>query len=335
MSGTTAQAETRATNVRTRSVDLRKTKGIAWHAVDATRNVLLPAVGLAWIIRDLYAGSFGWFEVVLLYGLLSLTSIGVTVGLHRYFTHRSFSAVPWLKNALAVLGSMTWQRPLLTWVCRHRLHHAASDQVGDYHSPHVMFDGRTLQTGWRKFLHGHYLWVHVAEPNPETVTRVTADLAADPFLVWCDRNYDLLSLISILVPTLLGFAWYGTVHGAIQGLMWGGLGRISLVSNVTWSINSACHLWGKATYRTRDESRNIPLLGWLVYGEGYHNNHHAFPYSPRFGFDPGQVDFGWYLISSFARLGWVHDLKPIPTLAERARRKLQPEGQSQSKEPGP
>lgn len=314
-------SDSQVTAARARSLDLRDTRSVAWHVVDAGRNFLLPALGLMWAVHDVYSWTFGWFEVALFYGFVTLTALGVTVGMHRCFTHKSFAATPLLKHALAVLGSAAWQRPLFTWVCRHRIHHMRADDVGDYHSPHVMFDGRPIRPAWKKFAHSHYGWVHIADPHPATVRHVTEDLAADPFLAWCDRNYDLLSLVSILVPSLLGYAWYQTPHGALQGLMWGGLARISAVSNVTWSINSACHLWGTAAYRTKDESRNLPLLGWLVYGEGYHNNHHAFPYSPKFGFDPGQVDAGWSFIAACEKLGLAYDLKPIPTEADRARRR--------------
>jgi stearoyl-CoA desaturase (Delta-9 desaturase) len=140
--------------------------------------------------------------------------------------------------------------------------------------------------------------------------------------VWIDRNYDLICIFSIVLPGLIGLAWYQTSVGFVDGMMWGGLGRIAVVINLTWAINAACHMTGEMTYRVSDKSHNIPLLGWLVFGEGYHNNHHAFPFSPRMGIDKGQVDLGWQFIVILSKLGLIFDLKTVPDEQTRQKRRI-------------
>jgi stearoyl-CoA desaturase (delta-9 desaturase) len=318
--GSVAAADIEA--ARARSAELRRIKSIGWHLWDATRNILLPTSGLVWVAYSLCSGRVHVFELALFAISVTAVGLGTSVGLHRYFTHRSFSARPALKRLLAVMGSMAWQRALLLWVARHRLHHYYADATGDYHSPHVLFDGTRISRPWLKALHSHYAWVHVAEPNDATVARLTEDLKDDPFVAWCDRHYDLFCVLTVVIPGLLGAAWYGSIAGAVSAAMWGGLAPVAVVLHMTWFVNSASHLRGAATYETGDESRNIPLLGWIAFGEGYHNNHHAFPYSPRIGFDRGQVDTGWYFIWLCRWLGLAHDLKPVPSLWQRNHRHM-------------
>jgi fatty-acid desaturase len=92
------------------------------------------------------------------------------------------------------------------------------------------------------------------------------------------------------------------VLGALLGLLWGGLARIFLVHHVTWSVNSVCHLWGRKPYPSHDESRNNFLFGILALGEGWHNNHHAFPTSARHGLRWWQVDMTYWVIRL---MSWV------------------------------
>ena len=88
----------------------------------------------------------------------------------------------------------------------------------------------------------------------------------------------------------------GTWAGALLGLVWGGLVRVFLVHHVTWSVNSACHLWGCRPYRSDDQSRNNVVFGVLALGEGWHNTHHAFPTSARHGLRWWQLDVSYYVI---------------------------------------
>ena len=95
----------------------------------------------------------------------------------------------------------------------------------------------------------------------------------------------------------------GRWAGRLLGLLWGGLVRVFLVHHVTWSVNSVCHLWGSRPYRSGDESRNNVVFGVLALGEGWHNNHHAFPTSARHGLRWWQIDVSYYVIRALALVG--------------------------------
>jgi stearoyl-CoA desaturase (delta-9 desaturase) len=80
-------------------------------------------------------------------------------------------------------------------------------------------------------------------------------------------------------------------------------------------------MFGRKDYRARDESRNNWLVALLVFGEGWHNNHHAFPASARHGLRPRQVDVSWLVIRALERLRLVWNVK-VPDAAQRERRRV-------------
>jgi stearoyl-CoA desaturase (delta-9 desaturase) len=203
---------------------------------------------------------------------------------------------------------MTFQGPLLEWVGRHRIHHQYSDQMGDPHSPHAPhrtgFWGR-----FRAFWHAHIGWALPADP-PE-LGRYAPDLRKSRILHLVSKLFLLWALLGLVIPAAIGFA-FGGWAGALTGFLWGGLVRVFLGHHVTWCVNSVCHLWGSRPYRSNDESRNNPVVGVLAMGEGWHNNHHAFPTSARQGLRWWQLDFGYYLICVLAWLGLAWNVR-VPT----------------------
>ncbi len=292
-----------------------------WHTRDLSRNLLLPFAGFIGIITYVQAGYYSTFDILLFSLFFLATGIGITVGFHRLFSHRAFKAKQWLRITLAVLGSFAWQRPLFTWVVRHRLHHAHTDQKGDFHSPYVRFDGEKITGKLNQFLHAHYTWLHWYDPIVIPGSPLIKDIELDAALRWIDTHYNFLTLLSLLLPGLLSTLFYGTIDGFIRGVIWGGLGRIFFLLHVIWLISSFTHMFGGKPYGTRDESKNSHILGWIALGEGYHNNHHAFPSSPCFGFDKKQFDVGWLFIQCMEKLGQVYDLKAMPNARRRQFRK--------------
>lgn len=314
---------------RAKSFALRE-KSALWHAADFTRNFALPAIGAAYVIWDVARGGASAFDWALFVSLLFLTSLGMSVGLHRLFSHNAFVPAPWLNYTLAVLGSMTWQRPLFQWVVRHKFHHMMADRPGDYHSPHFTNEGQALRHPLLKFLHAHYAWLHLSDVDVDAYPQLTRKLRADPGLVLINKWYDAIALGSILLPALSGAAFYGTWAGFVDGLMWGGLARIFVLLHLTWMVNSLGHLIGERGYETHDKSTNVPILGYLLVGEGYHNNHHAFPASPTLAVDPGQFDLGWTMIKLMHKFGWVKSFKSPPTAEQRAMKRAELAGQAPS-----
>jgi stearoyl-CoA desaturase (delta-9 desaturase) len=256
-------------------------------------------------------------ELGILLAMYLLGMIGISVGLHRHYSHGAFQTSRPLRLLLLVLGAMAAQGPVFYWAANHRRHHAYSDQPGDPHSPHLD-QGDVLLGRLRGLWHAHMGWVfdHKIADAP----RFIPDLLRDPALARADRLYFAWVLLGLALPALAGLILIGGRDGALLGLLWGGLVRIFLGQQAVAFINSVCHVFGSRPFPGTSQSRNNVLVALVTLGEGWHNNHHAFPYAAVFGLEWWQVDpLGW-LIHGLARLGLVWDVKaPTPGLIRAAR----------------
>lgn len=262
-------------------------------------GVVVPFLGLIVAIILLYGSAVTWVDLVLLATFYTLTGLGVTMGFHRLFTHRSFQTVRPIELFLAILGSMSAQGPLLQWTAFHRKHHQFSDRHDDPHSPHTAGSG--LKGFFLGVWHSHVGWLF--EANPPDLDRYVPDLRSDRVLRWISDMFPLWVLLGLVIPAILGGLLTMSWYGALFGFIWGGLARICLVHHLTWCINSVCHIWGQRPYASRDLSRNNVVFGVLAFGEGWHNNHHAFPTSARHGLAWWQFDLTYVLIWCCEKLG--------------------------------
>jgi stearoyl-CoA desaturase (delta-9 desaturase) len=265
---------------------------------------LIAAIGLAW------GRGVGWVDLLLLLGFYCFTILGVTIGFHRMFTHRALSSGPVARFVLAVAGSMSGQGSVLEWCAIHREHHKHSDREGDPHSPHLHDGGFVGML--QGMMHAHFGWLFSHNDEPDN--SVVADLLADPVLRLVDRLFWLWMPLGWLLPAVIAGLIFHTWTAALGGLIWGGLVRQFLLHHVTWSINSVCHIWGRRTFATPDHSRNNAVFGVLAFGEGWHNNHHAFPTSARHGLRWWQLDITYWLICGMKAVGIVWDVR-VPTAA--------------------
>ncbi len=280
-------------------------------------TVVLPFVGLIVGIVFLWEHGFSWVQLILLLVMYHLTGLGVTIGYHRLFTHRSFETTWPIRLALGILGSMAVQGPLLKWVAVHRRHHQHSDEPGDPHSPHL--HGQGFLAMLRGLVHAHTGWLFSADFAG--MERYVRDLSSDRMLRAVSRLFPLWVLIGLLIPAALGGLLSMTWYGVLAGFIWGGLVRVFLVHHMTWSINSVCHLWGGRPFRSQDESRNNAVFGVIGFGEGWHNNHHAFPTSARHGLRWWQVDLTYMIIRTLKamKLAWKVRLPSVDAIALRLR----------------
>ncbi len=248
----------------------------------------------------------------------SFTGLGITVGYHRLFTHRSFKTTRSVRALLAVLGSMAVEGPVLEWVATHRKHHRFSDHPGDPHSPHI-----DQAPGWRGSLrglwHAHVGWM-LRGRDMANPARYAKDLLADHDLRLISRTFPLWVLVGLAIPFGLGVALTGSVVGGFTGLLWGGAVRIFLLHHATFSINSLCHSFGRRPFATPDQSRNLAWLAPLAFGEAWHNNHHAFPTSARHGLRRWELDPGAWLIAALERVHLAWDVIRISSPRQQARR---------------
>jgi stearoyl-CoA desaturase (delta-9 desaturase) len=271
-------------------------------------TVLLPFLGLVAAMILLWHVAFSWVYLALLGGMYMLTAMGVTIGFHRLFTHRSFQTSKPVAAAFAVIGSMAVQGPLLIWVAVHRRHHQCSDDHGDPHSPHL--HGDTVWGTLRGIFHSHMGWMF--SKHPDDLERYVGDLRRDRVMRVISRLFPLWVTLGLLLPAAVGGLVTWSWTGVLLGFIWGGLVRVFVGHHLTWSINSVCHIWGSRPFRSNDESRNNALLGILAFGEGWHNNHHAFPTSARHGLRWWQIDLSYILIKIMAWLRLARAVR-VPT----------------------
>ncbi len=272
-------------------------------------GVAFPAIGLVAAVVLLWDSLVGLEALLIAAGMYFLTGgIGISVGFHRLFSHRSFEAGRPVRFTLAVLGTMAMMGPIIRWVTNHRKHHVYTDEDGDPHSPHLT-GRRGLRGAVLGLWHAHVGWIFNGDRAPRE--RYAPDLLADPVIVFVDRTAAVWVLAGLALPFAAGYALAGTLEAALIALLWGGPVRIFVVHHLTFAINSLCHFAGRRPFSTDDESRNLGWLAPLSFGEAWHNNHHAFPTSPFHGLRKRELDFGRLFITGLERLGLAWNLRRV------------------------
>ena len=278
--------------------------------------VIVPFLALAAIVPAVWGWGLSWTDVSLFVGFYFLTLLGVTVGYHRHFTHGSFKANKPLRVALAAVGGMAIQGPVVQWVADHRRHHAFADREGDPHSPWRYGAGaKNLAKG---MFHAHLGWLF--DRRQTNADRYAPDLVKDTAVRRTSRLFILWAFLTFALPTVIGGLVTMSWAGAWSAFFWAGLVRVALLHHVTWSINSVCHVVGNRPFTSRDRATNFWPLAILSGGESWHNLHHADPTCARHGVLRGQIDISARVIWAFEKLGWARDVKwpdPVRLAAKR------------------
>ena len=242
---------------------------------------------------------FSWQGLVLMLSLYVATGLGITVGFHRLLAHRSFRTNRAVSRIFATLGALALQGGPLRWVADHRLHHLHSDSDGD---PHNISRG---------LFFAHIGWVFRTHPAPVDRARIelhSRDVAADPYMVWLEKYaHGLGLLVGVLLLVLGGWSLF----------LWGFCARLVLLYHSTWLVNSAAHRWGHRPFSS--PGTNNWLVALLAFGEGWHNNHHAWPSSAQQGLRPWEFDVSWALIRLLRTLGLAWDVTRVNLDAEHER----------------
>jgi len=279
--------------------------------------IIVPLVAVVAAISAERGRWISWRDVVLAAVFYAISGHGVTVGFHRYFTHRGFRTSRPVRIALAVAGNMAIEGPVIRWVADHRRHHAFSDAEGDPHSPWRYGPGTWSML--RGLYHAHVGWLFDVEQTDQR--RFAPDLLDDTDIVRVSHSFGACAFVSLAAPALIGGLWGGSFEAAVEAFFWASLVRVAVLHHVTWSVNSICHVLGSRPYRSRDRSTNVWPLAFLSMGESWHNLHHAEPTSARHGVRPWQIDTSFYLVKLMETLHLVWDVRwpdPARLAAKRA-----------------
>ena len=258
---------------------------------------MLVAIVLLW------DAAVGWTSLGVLAAMYVISVMGVTLGFHRLLTHRSFATYKPVQYALAILGSMAVQGPVMNWVADHRKHHAHTDQEGDPHTPHG--HGSGVKGAVIGLWYAHMGWLFERSGTSEH-QRYCRDLYEDRGMQFIHKTFALWMVLGIAIPAAIGLAITGTWWGAFEAALWGGAVRVFLGHHVTWSINSVCHFFGTRRFDVEDHSTNVFWLSLLSMGESWHHNHHTFPRSAFHGLKSWEFDPTGLVIRGMRRvkLAW-------------------------------
>ena len=281
--------------------------------------IILPALGSVYAVALLFQGRVSLVDLSLFTVMYVTTGIGVTVGYHRLFTHRSFETSTLLRYTLAILGCMSAQGAPIIWASQHRQHHAFPDEPGDPHSPYLG-SGSGLMGALQGLWHSHY--GHVFRQT-ETInpTRYAPDLEREPFLRAMERYSSIVVTAGLVIPFIAGGLITHSWAGAWTGFLWGGLVRLFVITHVTGAVNSICHYFGTRPFNLADESRNVWWLFLPTLGESWHQNHHAFPTSARHGLRWWEADPSWWFILGMEKMGLAKNVVRIPAERQTSRLK--------------
>ena len=222
-------------------------------------------------------------------------SFGIGMGYHRLLTHRGYRTPKWLEYLLTLFGAMALEGGPVYWVAVHRMHHQNTDKEGDPHSPND--GGFWAHMGW-------ILTGRVIHNNNSSLLPYVPDLRKDKFHLWISKwHWVPITVLGLVLLAVGGWPY----------LMWGIFFRTTLGLHITWLVNSATHMWGSQRFLTGDTSTNSFWVAILTFGEGWHNNHHAHPQSPRHGLAWYEIDTNWYCIWFLRLLGLAWDVR-LPKL---------------------
>ncbi len=244
------------------------------------------------------------FALLVAFIMYLIRGMGITIGYHRYFSHKSFKTSRVFQFILAICGTLASEGGVLWWSSHHRAHHKYSDTQKDLHSPLI-----------HGFFHSHLGWMFSPDCFKRNEIRCH-DLAKYPELKFLNKFYPGIMLFQVVFFYFLGFFFssYGT--DGWQMLVWGFFISTVFTWHCTFMVNSVCHIWGSRRFKdSGDKSRNNLFVALFSFGEGWHNNHHKFGWSARNGLKWWEIDTSYYVLKILAFFRIVKDLR-IPVKSE-------------------
>lgn len=207
------------------------------------------------------------------FGVYFLTGcLGISVTLHRYYSHKSFKFKnDWLRKFFVLCSVWGLVGDPISWVNNHRQHHRLTDRDGDPHSPSVL---GFYKVQWFSMFYSY------------TNLRFVPDMIRDRYLVFIHRYYYHFHWTILVLFCLIDIKLMTMIYLVPAAILW----------NMGSFINTLSHSFGYRNHNTKDASTNLLPLGYLVWGEGWHNNHHNMPSSKKFGEKWWEFDMGYHVI---------------------------------------
>jgi len=241
----------------------------------------------------IYKNGIVWQEPVLFIIGWVFSGMGITIGYHRYFSHKTFKTSPFIEWILMICGTMGLQNKIVNWCSDHRRHHKKLDTMDD---PYSIKEG---------FFHAHIGWV--IKKGNENISGVS-DLTKKSCVKFQSKFYWTLAIIlCFVIPCIIGFIF----NRPLGGLLWGGVVRVVLVHHFTFFINSFCHYIGKRNYDLNTTARDSWVMAFLTFGEGYHNYHHKFQWDYRNGIKWYNFDPSKWIIKILSYFKVTYNLKQV------------------------
>jgi stearoyl-CoA desaturase (delta-9 desaturase) len=264
-------------------------------------SLLIIHIGALGVFLPMF---FSWSAVAVAAGLYMLTGMGITLAYHRLLTHRSLTVPKYVEYALTLIGVLALQGGPITWVAQHRAHHANTDRDGDPHDAHRGMPWAHIEWMFRK---------NKDRIPQDELARWVPDLIKDPFYRFIEKYNALCTVVlGLILLAIGGWSW----------VIWGIFARLVFTYHCTWLVNSASHAVGYQTFNTNDRSTNNWWVALLSFGEGWHNNHHAFPFSARHGLRWFEIDPTYMTIKVMAWLKLARNVK-LPSREMMERLKVQ------------
>lgn len=255
---------------------------------------IIPLIGIFGTSIYVYYNGIVWQEPVLLLVFWFISGMGITMGYHRLFAHKSFKTNSFVEWILMIFGSLAFENTILKWVSDHRKHHNFSDTKDD---PYSIMEG---------FWHAHIGWIIKNTPEKQSRIKGVKDLESKPAIKFQNKYYFHMGIIvGFILPLIVGLI-YNRPLGAV---LWAGFLRVTLVHHATFFINSLCHFVGNRPYDYKSSARDSWFVSLFTFGEGYHNYHHTFQWDYRngvkwFAFDPSK-----WIIKLLSFIGITYDLR--------------------------
>jgi len=268
----------------------------------------IPFIGMHIGVISLCFVDFSWTAVLFGIGFYCIRMLAITGFYHRYFAHRAFKTSRWFQFVGACVGNASIQRGPLWWAAHHRDHHLHSDTDKDVHSP-------TLSGFW----FSHMGWFMTKEHYDLKEDRIR-DFSKYPELMFITKYDTIVPALFFALCFAIGWSWQFLVPAAEgvwaltagQMIAYTFFASTVVLYHATFCVNSLLHVWGTRPYKTADTSRNNALISIIVFGEGWHNNHHHFQSAARNGFRWWEFDPTFWALKVLSWIGIVWDLKEVP-----------------------